>query len=124
MTSTFSLCSSLTAAEISRLGTSRTYFSCSSGKSVIVIRQAEATSPAGSCGYTITLMGPEGSEHPPCTQPKTPISETVRTQSGTLDAEKPPADPDLALIQDRWATLPEHIKAAIMALVQSASKQD
>jgi hypothetical protein len=28
-------------------------------------------------------------------------------------------DQDLALIQDRWPSLPEHIKAAIKALVQS-----
>jgi hypothetical protein len=27
-------------------------------------------------------------------------------------------DPDLALIVERWQTLPEHIKAAIKALVQ------
>jgi hypothetical protein len=34
-----------------------------------------------------------------------------------------PSDPDLALIQDRWPELPEHIRATIMTLVQSAPKQ-
>jgi hypothetical protein len=29
----------------------------------------------------------------------------------------------LALIQDHWPGLPEHVKAAIKALVQSAAKQ-
>jgi len=28
-------------------------------------------------------------------------------------------DPDLALIQERWLGLPEHIKAAIKTLVQA-----
>jgi hypothetical protein len=37
-------------------------------------------------------------------------------------SERTPQDPDLALIQDCWPKLPEHIKAAINALVQSASK--
>jgi hypothetical protein len=32
-------------------------------------------------------------------------------------------DPDLVLLTDRWSKLPEHIKAAIVALVQSVSKQ-
>ena len=31
------------------------------------------------------------------------------------------ADPDLALIQDRWTKLPEHVKAAVLALVRSTS---
>jgi hypothetical protein len=39
-----------------------------------------------------------------------------------VDAPNAPIDPDLALIQDRWSDLPEHIKAAIKALVQSVAK--
>jgi hypothetical protein len=35
-------------------------------------------------------------------------------------SEQPPKDPDLALIQDHWPNLPEHIKAAITTLVRSA----
>jgi hypothetical protein len=34
-----------------------------------------------------------------------------------------PKDPDLALVLNRWPNLPAHIKAAIMALVHSASEQ-
>ena len=29
-------------------------------------------------------------------------------------------NPDLVLIQDRWADLPEHIRQAVLALVRSA----
>jgi hypothetical protein len=35
-------------------------------------------------------------------------------------SEQPPKDPDLALIQDCWPNLPQHIKAAITTLVRSA----
>jgi len=38
-------------------------------------------------------------------------------------SEYPPKDPDLALVLNRWPKLPAHIKAAIVALVHSASKQ-
>jgi hypothetical protein len=31
-----------------------------------------------------------------------------------------PVDPDLLRIVDAWALLPDHIKAAIMALVQAS----
>jgi hypothetical protein len=31
-----------------------------------------------------------------------------------------PADPDLARIIDAWSALPDHIKAAVLALVQTA----
>jgi hypothetical protein len=56
--------------------------------------------------------------------PKTPISETERTRSGTLDAKKAPSDPDLDLIEGRWPKLPEHIKAAVLALVRASPTRD
>jgi hypothetical protein len=53
---------------------------------------------------------------------KTPISQDEPkngTQDGTPKAENTPLDPDLSLIQKRWPNLPEHIKAAIRALVNA-----
>ena len=62
-----------------------------------------------------------GFEHPPLALSKTPISGEGGAKSGARDALKAPVDPDLALIQNRWPTLPEHIKAAVLALVRSTA---
>jgi hypothetical protein len=64
-----------------------------------------------------------GFERTPLALAKTPISETPGAKSGAPSAQNTPPDPDLALIQDRWPKLPEHIKAAVVTLVQSASKE-
>jgi hypothetical protein len=64
-------------------------------------------------------MGDEGIEHPPLALSKTPILETPSAKSGAPNAESIPLDRDLALIQDRWPKLPEHIKQAVLALVQA-----
>ena len=64
-------------------------------------------------------MGDEGVEHSPLTASKTAISETASAESGALKGENTPLDPDLALIQDRWAGLPEHIRQAVLALVRT-----
>ncbi len=64
-------------------------------------------------------MGDEGVEHSPLAVSKTAISETPSAESGALESEKPPLDPDLRLIQDRWPQLPEHIRQAVLALVRS-----
>ena len=61
----------------------------------------------------------QGVEQTPLGTPETPISQDVRTESGTLKAENIPSDPDLLLLTERWPKLPEHIKAAIMALVKT-----
>ena len=39
--------------------------------------------------------------------------------SGAIDDKKPPQDPDLALIIERWEHLPEPVKTGIMAMVKS-----
>ena len=54
------------------------------------------------------------------TPPKTPIPENERAGSGAPDGEKAPVDPDLAKVMAAWPKLPEHIKAAVLALVRSA----
>jgi hypothetical protein len=64
-------------------------------------------------------MGDEGIEHPPLALSKTPILETPSAKSGAPNAENTPLDPDLALIQNRWPGLPEHIRQAVLALVRA-----
>ncbi len=70
--------------------------------------------------------GANGLRTPLDSAAKTPISQDEPkkgTQDGTPKAENTPLDPDLALLQARWPKLPEHIKAAVVTLVQSASKE-
>jgi len=50
---------------------------------------------------------------------KTLISETRGTESGTLNGQNSPPDPGLAEIVAAWPKLPEHIKAAVLALVRA-----
>jgi len=60
---------------------------------------------------------------------KTPKPETERTKSGTHDAppqtESPAlaqiiqSSPDLATLIEPWPKLPEHIRQAVLALVQT-----
>ena len=68
--------------------------------------------------------GDEGDRASPVSGSKTAISSERGTESGTVDAPNSPSDPDLAVIQDRWPSLPEHVKAAIMALVRSCVSTD
>ncbi len=42
--------------------------------------------------------------------------------SGARSAPDTPIDPDLALILDYWATLPEQVRQAVLASVRSASE--
>ena len=64
-------------------------------------------------------MGPPGHEHPPLTAPKTPISGSGGAKSDAPDAPKASQDADLAAIVKAWPGLPEHIKAAIKALLHT-----
>jgi hypothetical protein len=64
---------------------------------------------------------------PPEITSKTPISlnpTEKRTESGTVESQNAPCDPELALIQDRWPKLPEHIRAAVLALVRSVPDKE
>jgi len=66
-----------------------------------------------------------GGEQTPLTPPKTPIPETERAKSGTPDArDSAQTDPELALIQDRWPELPEHIRQAVLTLVHANPAKD
>jgi len=64
-------------------------------------------------------MGDEGIEHPPLALSEAAISRSGGAKSGAHDAPNPMHDSDLALIVDRWPMLPEHIKAAVKALIDT-----
>ena len=67
-------------------------------------------------------MGRVGHEHPPLTGAKTAISGSGSAKSDAHDAPKLPQDPDLADIVKAWPDLPEHIKQAIKALIETHKK--
>ena len=48
----------------------------------------------------------------------------MRTESGTVDGEKTPSDPDLAQVVEAWPQLPEAIRAAVLAIVRNAGSRD
>ena len=66
-------------------------------------------------------MGGTGLEHPALLPSKTSIPQTERAESGALDGENRPKDPELALIVERWPKLPEHIRSAVLALVRNGA---
>jgi hypothetical protein len=43
-------------------------------------------------------------------------------KSDAHDAPKAPKDPDLDIVLQAWPELPKHIKAAVMALIQTQNK--
>jgi hypothetical protein len=72
-------------------------------------------------------MGDAGIEHPPLEQSKTPISTSGGAKSDARNAPNTPQipqDPDLMLVVESRPNLPEHIKAAIKALVQTHFQGD
>jgi hypothetical protein len=48
---------------------------------------------------------------------KTANSETGGAESGALGAQETLNDPDLAAVVDAWPTLPQPIKAGILAMI-------
>ena len=70
-------------------------------------------------GPRLRLAGEPRTRTKPVSAQRELISGERGTESGTVEPEKQPSDPDLALIQDRWPKLPEHVRTAILALVDA-----
>jgi hypothetical protein len=62
----------------------------------------------------------EGTELIEKTPQKQGVADEGGAESGALGAENRPEDPDLGAVVDAWATLPETIKAGILAMVRAA----
>jgi hypothetical protein len=71
---------------------------------------------------TSLKLGPVGFEHPPLTASKTLILEGGGAKSDARCAPKAPKNPDLDIVVKTWPELPEHIKEAIKALIQTQNK--
>jgi len=73
----------------------------------------------GTARHYEALMGRAGHEHPPLTPSRSAISASDGAKSDAHDAP----DPDLAEIATLWPKLPEHIRAAVMALVAARGER-
>jgi len=69
-------------------------------------------------------LGGTGLEHPALTPPKTPISESRRTESGTVDAQNTAFGPDLQFIIDRWPHLSSDVRKAVVEIVIETQEED
>ena len=71
-------------------------------------------------------MGKRGLEHTPETPTISQISDPGGADSGALGAHKPPsppADPALARLIEAWPTLPEAVRAGIVAMIDASAGQ-
>ena len=66
-------------------------------------------------------VGDTGLEQPPVFSKETAISSRGGAESGAPPADLPASDPDLRLVVEAWPTLPEPMRAAILAIVRTAT---
>jgi hypothetical protein len=65
-------------------------------------------------------LRPEGSELPPKNIGKIAKSEKGAAKSDAFSTKNPEIGHDLARVLEAWPTLPDHIRKAILALVETA----
>jgi len=63
-----------------------------------------------------------GCEHTPLALPKTAFLTSGGANSGALDAPRKFQDPNSSQIVAVWPTIPEHVKSAILKMVEEATK--
>ena len=63
-----------------------------------------------------------GAEHPSKASGKPHIHTDGGAESGALAADPLPRDPDLAMLVERWDSLPAALKTGITAMVRAAGK--
>ena len=73
------------------------------------------------CDDRFRINGEDGIRTPQENAGKTRASDQGGAESGALGAQHGPIEPDLALLIDRWPTLPDATKAAITTLVMNAN---
>jgi hypothetical protein len=66
-------------------------------------------------------MGDTGLEQASESSRNPQVSDQGGAESGELCAENQPIDPNLTVIIEAWPTLPEAIKAGILAMVRAAN---
>jgi hypothetical protein len=78
----------------------------------------------GLVGWCKSFPENDGLDYPPAMNPQLAIryedTETPSRNLGQTLPNKSDVDPDLARVHDAWPELPEHIRAAISALVATA----
>lgn len=65
-------------------------------------------------------MGDEGLESNPKSSRNDRVGNQGGAESGALGAREAPLDPQLAAVARAWPTLPEPIKAGILAMIRAA----
>ena len=68
-------------------------------------------------------MAEAGLELPQETPGKTHFSESGGAESGAVDAPSAPIPPELGKVIDAWPTLPEKVRARILAMVEAATEK-
>ena len=76
--------------------------------------------PSGEDGFEQRVKGVEPIGNPPISAGKQQISEGGWRESGTSPPSPVNSDPELRAVVEAWPTLPDALKAGIVAMVRAA----